>query len=124
MQKLKDINNELSNKIKLLQSNNLNNNIKIDELKINDNNINELKDLIPVIFQTIDKKITYAFICRKTDKFNRIEEKFYEIFPELEENEEYENKFKIKDKRIIKTKTITQNNINYSDIVVLNREKV
>ena len=96
----------------------------MDEVKINNNNINDLNDLIPVIFQTIDKKVTYAFICRKTDKFNKIEEKFYENFPELEENEEYDNKFKMKGKKIIKNKTIAQNNINYSDIIVLYREKV
>ena len=133
-QNLKNLNNELSNKLKLLQLNNINNNQniadknnimpKVDELKIKDNNVNELKDLIPVIFQTVDKEITYAFICKKTDKFNKIEELFYETFPDLEENENYENQFKIKGKRVIKTKTMEKNNINYSDIIVLNRIKV
>ena len=132
--KLNFLNKELSDQIKLLQLNNLNNNQnrenkdKImpinDELKIKDNNINELKDLIPVIFQTEDKKITYAFICKKNDKFNKIENNLYEVFPELEEDENIENNFKIKGKRVLKARTMAQNNINYSDIVILHREKV
>ena len=137
-QNLKNMNNELLNKIKILESNNQNINIinkdkniqLMDELKIKDNNLNELnipKDLIPVIFQTADQKTTYAIICRKTDKFNKIENIFYENFPELEETEDYENSFKIKDKndkRVIRTKTLAQNNIDYSDIITLNRIKV
>ena len=134
-QKLKNMNNELLNKVKILESNNQNINIinkdkniqLMDELKIKDNNVNELnipKDLIPVIFQTADQKTTYAIICKKTDNFIRIEKIFYEIFPELEENENYENSFKNKGKRVIRTKTLAQNNINYSDIITLNRIKV
>ena len=134
-QKLKNMNNELLHKIKILESNNQNINIinqdkKMplnEELKIKDNNLNELnipKDLIPVIFQTTDQKTTYAIICKKTDKFNKIENIFYEIFPELEETEDYENSFKVKGKRVLKAKTLAQNNINYSDIIILNRIKV
>ena len=129
------MNNELLNKIKILESNNQNINLinkdrniqLMDELKIKDNNLNELnipKDLIPVIFQTADQKTTYAIICRKSDKFNKIENIFYENFPELEETEDYENSFKNKGKRVIKAKTLAQNNINYSDIITLNRIKV
>ena len=132
-QKLKNLNDELSNRVKILENQNINLNNQdkniqlVNELKGNDNNLNELnisKDLIPVIFQTTDKKITYAIICRKTDKFNKIENIFYEIFPDLEETEEFENIFKVKGKKIIRSKTLAQNNINYSDIVVLNKIKI
>ena len=132
-QKLKNLNDELSNRVKILENQNINLNNQdkniqlVNELKGNDNNLNELnisKDLIPVIFQTTDKKITYAIICRKTDKFNKIENIFYEIFPDLEETEEFENIFKVKGKKVIKAKTLAQNNINYSDIVVLNKIKI
>ena len=132
-QKLKNLNDELSNRVKILENQNINlnnqdKNIQLmNELKGNDNNLNELniaKDLIPVIFQTTDKKITYAIICRKTDKFNKIENIFYEIFPDLEETEELENIFKVKGKKVIKAKTLAQNNINYSDLVVLNKIKI
>ena len=132
-QKLKNLIDELSNRVKILENQNINLNNQdkniqlVNELKGNDNNLNELnisKDLIPVIFQTTDKKITYAIICRKSDKFNKIENIFYEIFPDLEETEELENIFKVKGKKVIKAKTLAQNNINYSDIVVLNKIKI
>ena len=134
-QKLKNINNELSNKLKLLESNNANNNLNnqmifnkdktlMDELKIKDNKLNELKDLIPIIFQTKDQKITYAIICRNTDKFKDIEEILYEKFPEIDENENYFNYFTIKDRKINKKKTIAENNINYSDILTLNKVEI
>ena len=132
-QKLKNLNDELSNRVKILENQNINLNNQdknipmMNELKGKDNNLNELnisKDLIPVIFQTTEQKITYAIICRKTDKFNKIENIFYEIFPDLEETEEFENIFKVKGKKVIKNKTLAQNNINYSDIVVLNKIKI
>ena len=96
----------------------------MEELKIKDNKNIELKDLIPVIFQSIDQKITYAIICRKTDKFNIIENILYEKFPEIEENENYENNFKINGRKVLKSRTMAQNKINYSDIIVINREKI
>ena len=136
------LNNELSNKLKLLQSDNIKNNLNnqvipdnnnkiislMEELKVKDNKINEfneLKDLIPVIFQTKDQKITYAIICRRTDKFNKIENILQEKFPELfEENEKYVNYFTIKGKKILEFKTMAQNNINYSDIIVVNKVEI
>ena len=86
---LKKQNFDLKKKIQLLE-NNKNNNTNIDnnrviesleeQLKIRDNIIKELKEingknkndlnyivnLIPVIFQSKDSKIQYAFICKKT----------------------------------------------------------
>ena len=138
--KLKNINNELSNKLKLLESNNINKNLNnqllsdnekiislMEELKIKDNKIkeiNELKDLIPVIFQCNDPKITYSIICRKTDKFVEKERFIYEKFPELEENEDYEYYFTFRGKKLKKGKTMAENNINYSDIVEIIKIKI
>ena len=129
IQKLKNINNELSIKLKLLESNNANNILNKDktfmeELKVKTNKINELEDLIPVIFQSKDQKITYAIICRNTDKFKKIEEIFYEKFPEIEENENFLNYFTINGRRINRKKTLAENNINYSDIVTLNKVEI
>ena len=128
---LKKQNFDLKKKIQLLE-NNKNNNTNIDnnrviesleeKLKIRDNIIKELKEingknkndlnyivnLIPVIFQSKDSKIHYAFICRKTDKFHIIEEKLYEKYPEYIENENY---FTVNGIRINKYKTFEQNNI-------------
>ena len=123
-QRLKNMNNELSNRL-----NNLNNGMiadkdKIlmkDELKVKDN---ELKDLIPVIFQSKDQKITYAIICKSTDKFKNIEEILYEKIPEFEEDDNYFTYFTIKGKRVKKRETMAQNNINYSDIVIVNKQEI
>ena len=139
-QNLKNINNELTNKLKLLESKNANNNLNnqmvlgkdnitplVEELKIKENNKNELnvlKDLIPVIFQSMDQKKTYAIICKKTDKFNKIEDILYEKVPEFEESDNYENNFTIKGRRILKSRTIAQNKINYSDIVIVNKVEI
>ena len=138
---LKKQNFDLKKKIQLLE-NNKNNNTNIDnnrviesleeQLKIRDNIIKELKEingknkndlnyidnLIPVIFQSIDYKIHYAFICKKTDKFHIIEEKLYEKYPEYIESENY---FTVNGIKINKYKTFEQNNIKYSDIILLNK---
>jgi len=83
-----------------------------------------INDFIPVIFQSKDQKILYSIICAKTDKFSKIEDKLYEKFPELEENDNYEFYFTINDKRVKKRKTIADNNINYSDIITINKNEI
>ena len=149
IQTLKNDNNDLINKIKLLE-NNINNNINninnnnypnndkkiillMEELKIKENTINDLKDIIlkyafdlkkgeslmPVIFQSIDSKIHYAIICKNTDRFNKIENILYDKYPEYIENENY---FTINGIKINKNKTMEKNNIKYSDIIILNNQ--
>ena len=68
----------------------------MDQIKDKDDLINELRkkieknqidfkeedNLIPVIFQSTDSKIHYAFICKKKDKFHKIEDMLYEKYPE------------------------------------------
>ena len=80
--------------------------------------MNNLDNLIPVIFQSIDAKIHYAFICKKTEKFHLIEEKLYEKYPEYIEDENY---FTVNGVKINRYKTFEQNNIKYSDIILLNK---
>ena len=83
-----------------------------------------INDFIPVIFQSKDQKILYSIICAKTDKFSKIEDKLYEKFPELEEGDNYELYFTINGKKVKKAKTIADNNINYSDIVTINKNEI
>ena len=83
-----------------------------------------IEDFIPVIFQSKDQKILYSIICAKTDKFIQIENKLYEKFPELEESDNYELYFTINGKRVKRSKTIADNNINYSDIVTINKIEI
>ena len=74
--------------------------------------------LMTIIFISSDQKIHYSFICKNTDKFNKIENLLYEKYPEYEESENY---FTVNGNKIIKSKTIEQNKINNSDIIILNK---
>jgi len=136
IQTLKNNNNDLINKIKLLENNsnystnnnNATNNDKktissMDQIKIELNkyafDLKKGEYLLPIIFQSVDSKIHYAIICKNTDRFNMIENILYDIYPEYIENENY---FIVNGNKINKNKTIEQNNIKYSDIVVLNSQ--
>ena len=141
--KLINQNNELFSKAQNLENllneekskNSSNNKDKIiellEELKMKEKEIKELKSIIPynlkngenlmsVIFYSEDKKIHYSFICKNTDKFNIIEEKLYEIYPEYRETENF---FMINEKKINRFKTMDENNIKFSDIIILNKRE-
>ena len=143
--KLKKDNFDLRNKMNSFQ-NNINNNSNdnnenkdkiiislTEELKIKNKEIRELKEikeinksynlkeaekLIPIIFISVDQKIHYAFICKNTDKFHMVETLLYDIYPEYLESENY---FTVKGNKINRYKTMDQNNIKYSDIIILNK---
>ena len=70
-----------------------------------------------IIFTFYDQKIHYSLICKNTNKFNKIEKKLYDKYPEYQESENY---FIVNRNRIIKSKTIEENNIKFSDNDVLN----
>ena len=74
---------------------------------------------MPIIFQSIDFKINYSIICKNTDRFNMIENILYDKYPEYIEKENYYIANGIK---INKNKTIEQNKIKYSDIIILNNQ--
>ena len=81
--------------------------------------ISENEKLMSVIISTEDKNIQYSIICKNTDKFLRIEEKFYEVFPEHAKSE---NAFYINGKKINKYKTLEENNVKNSEIIILKKE--
>ena len=85
-----------------------------DDLKIKE----ELKKYIPVIFQSVDGKIHCAFICKKTDIFNKIENKLYQKYTEYKDSENY---FTLGGRKINKYRTFEENNVKYSDIILLNK---
>ena len=97
----------------------------IDELKINEKKIYELKSnfpvllkdgekLIPVIFISADENILYSIICKNTDNFSIIENLIYNKYP-CYKNEN--NIFIINGQTINKNKNLEYNNIKYSDII-------
>lgn len=81
--------------------------------------ISENEKLMSVIISTEDKNIQYSIICKNTDKFLRIEEKFYEVFSELAKGE---NSFYINGNKINKYKTLEENNVKNSELIILKKE--
>ena len=138
IQRLKKENNDLNNKIKTLEINKnkvlcaLKAELEIKNNTINKlaNSLNELKDrknqfdlkerenLMTIIFQSIDESIHYAIICKKTDRFEAIENILYDKYPIYLDKK---NNFTVNGKNINKSKTMEENKIKYSDIIILNK---
>ena len=74
--------------------------------------------MISVIFTSDDQKIHFSVICKNTEKFIRLEEKLYNDYPEYSETNNY---FVVNGNRIQKFKTLEENNIRNSDIIILNQ---
>lgn len=113
IQQLKQENNDLTNRINVKNYNNNQLISYMDDLKIKE----ELKKYIPIIFVSVDQKVHCAFICKKSDKFNIIENMLYEKYPEYLESENY---FTLNGTKINIKKSIEDNNIKYGDIILLN----
>ena len=85
--------------------------------------INNFKDededdnIISVIFKTMDQKIQYSVPCRKTDFFSKIDKKLYKEYPEYKEKNRY---FLVNGNQIDVNKTIEENNIKNSDVIIMN----
>ena len=74
--------------------------------------------MISVIFTSDDQKIHFSVICKNTEKFNKLEDKLYNDYPEYSEINNY---FSVNGNRIQKFKTLDENNIRNSDIIILNQ---
>ena len=79
-------------------------------------NLKPGEELLPIIFISSDQKIQYSFICKNTDKFNYIENKLYDIYPEYKDTNNF---FTVNGNKINKLKTIQENNIHNSDVIML-----
>ena len=77
--------------------------------------------LMSIIFISDDQKLHHSLICKNTDKFAKIECKLYEIYPEYVETENY---FINNGVKINKYKSIEENKIKDSDIIILNKINV
>jgi len=140
IKKLTDENMNLSKKCKSLEEKNILGGIKggneqKDELlslykkiESKDNEINKLKRAIPfelkegeelltVIFVSNNQEIHHSLICKNTEIFSLVEKRLYEVFPKYEESENY---FLISGNKIKKTKTLEENKIKNSDVIMLN----
>ena len=94
----------------------------LDEIKMKDKIISNYpvqlskgEKMLSVIFASPDQKINYSVICKNTDIFNRIENIFYQAYPEYLKSE---NSFFVDGNQINKYKTLEFNKIKNNDIIV------
>ena len=124
-QKYINLKNNIDNKNNI----NFNNNSQIIELNSKIDDLNEKlsrypfelkknEKMISIIFTSYDKKIHFSVICKNTEKFNQLEEKLYEKYPEYSITN---NDFVVNGNRIQKSKTLEENHICNSDIIILNQ---
>ena len=103
----------------------------MEEIKLKENKIKEIKSTIPieiklnekiisVIFNSFDENIYYSIICKNTDNFKEIEKKFYEKYPEYKNAK---NQFILNGKEINKNKNLDENKIKNSDIITFKTVK-
>ena len=92
----------------------------IDELKIKLSlypfELSKGEKLISVIISSSDENILYSIICKNTEKFSKLEEKLYKDNPEYSH---FDNYFMINGNRVDKMKTLDENKIKDSDIIIL-----
>ena len=79
----------------------------------------ENEKIMSVIISTEDKTILYSIITKNTDKFLRVEEKFYDAFPEFGK---VENSFYINGNKINKYQTLEENAIKNSELIIIKKE--
>ena len=109
--------NELNIKIENSQINNSGGEIK--NLKISNNiNLEDINsdELISIQLGIKEQKLETSFFCKKKDIFIKIEEKFYDKYPEYKE---YNINFKVNGRSIKRFKTIEENNIKNLDVIFL-----
>ena len=72
--------------------------------------------IISIIFTSSDQNIISSFICKNTDIFKLIENKFYEKYSEYKD---LDNNFFLNGKKIDKNKSLDENKINNNDIITI-----
>ena len=105
----------------LLKNKNGNNKIEQNEDRIETSNRELLKEdtddkiisvnFVSSGFQGIEN---YSIPCKIIDTFNKLEEKLLKDFPKLREHEIY---FEINSKRILRYKTLKENNIKENSVI-------
>ena len=95
---------------------------RIDELKEKLSRypfeLNKDEKIISINFISRDGKLHYSVFCKNTEKFNRLEEKLYDDYPEYSESDNY---FVSNGNIIKKFKTLKENNIHHNDIIMINQ---
>ena len=127
----KNLINELTEKFKILNDN-LNTNINkdklnklLEEIRIKDKiisnfpyKLSEGEQLLSVTLVSSDKKMHYSTLCKNTDKFSKIENMLYDVYPEYTESE---NNYFVNGKKINKYKSLVFNKIKNNDIITIKK---
>ena len=127
----KNLNNDLSSIKKMKEENKISLNSdkkiialydKIDELKEKlaryPFELLKGEELISVIFSSVDQKFLHSVICKNTEKPNRLVEELYNLYPEELQCQYY---FISNGNRVDMFKSLKDNNIHNSDIIILNK---
>ena len=77
--------------------------------------------LISIIFTSSDENMHYSIICKNTQKFVELEKKLYKDYPEYSESNNY---FMIDGNKVNKDKSLDENKIRNSDIIVLTQNNI
>ena len=70
-----------------------------------------------IIFTCLDQQFYHSIICKSSEKFNYIENRLYEHYPDFQEKENF---FTVNGNKVNKSKTLQENNIHDNDIIFLN----
>ena len=77
--------------------------------------------IMSIIFISSDQNIISSFICKSTDIFNILENKFYEKYSEYKD---LDNIFILNGRKINKNRSIDENKINNNDIITIFNSKI
>ena len=76
--------------------------------------IEKEQKLISIIFNSFDENIHYSIICKKTDRFSKIESLLYDKYPEYKKLKKIYTR---NGKEININKSLKDNNISNNDII-------
>jgi len=111
---IKSLNSQISEKI--IELNNLKNQIKINNDDDLINQINPGEKVITTLIISTDQKVMYPIACKNTTPFIKVEEKLYEEYPEFKETENY---YIFNGTKIKRFKTIEENKITKGSKIIL-----
>ncbi len=127
----KDLLTELTGKLKIVNNDLKTNNLKekmielLEEIRIKDKiisnfpiKLSEGEQLLSITFVSSDKKMHFSTLCKNTDKFSKIENMLYDVYPEYSESE---NNYFVNGNKINKYKSLDFNKIKNNDIITLKK---
>ena len=72
--------------------------------------------IMSIIIMSSDENIVFPILCKNTDIFSYVENKFYEKYPEYKN---FDNYFILNGKRINKNRNLDENKIKNNDIIII-----